>query len=799
MFTVNNGNDSGAGSLRQAIVNANSTPGQDTINFNIPGSGVHFILPTTALPTVTESVILDATTQPGYAGTPLIELSGVFAPTGTSGLTLQTIGSQVRGLAISAFLGDGLVIQGGGGNFVSFCYLGPHASGNPGGNGFAGVAISNGSVNNVIGGNDVISGNGVFGAVVFGQGATGNTVGGDLIGTNPAGTAAAANGLAGVDVQGGAANNVFTFDVVSGNSGFGFLIADPGTNSNTLANDFVGTDVPGSAALGNGFAGVGIGNGAANNSVGGAAMAAGDLISGNGAHGVYIVGAGTTGNVVQNDKVGTNAAGTAAVANGADGVLIQDGASGNGVVSNLISGNGQFAVQISGAGTANNNVLFSRIGVTADGSAGLANNGGVFLAAGATGNTLFGDVLGSNFNEVEIRDAGTNGNVIRGCFLGTNAAGTAVLSSSNGVSISGGASGNTVGGMTAGSANVIAGAGQGVNIQGAGTNNNAVLDNFVGVNSAGTALGNSTGIFVNSAAGTVIVGNLISANSTVGVGLFGGVTGSVVQGNFIGTNFAGTTAQANQDGVAIDGSNNTVGGTTAGTRNLISGNSRYGVLIMGSGNVVEGNLIGTKADGTSALGNGSHGVFVTTNGTPAAANNTVGGAAEGAGNVIAFNSGNGVLIGSDLASPLQTAAGTGNSVLGDSIFGNGRLGIDLGPNDGVTANDSAGHVGPNNFQNFPVLTSARSLGGLTVIQGTLSSGAAFSTFRIELFANPTADASGHGQGKTFLGFVSLFINVGTTSFSALLGAPTTTGEAISATATDASGDTSEFSADVTVL
>jgi hypothetical protein len=143
-------------------------------------------------------------------------------------------------------------------------------------------------------------------------------------------------------------------------------------------------------------------------------------------------------------------------------------------------------------------------------------------------------------------------------------------------------------------------------------------------------------------------------------------------------------------------------------------------------------------------------------------------------------------------------------VLGNSIFGNTKLGIDLGAADGVTANDSAGHTGPNNFQDFPVLTSARSFNGLTLIQGTLNSPGVTTTmtFRIELFANPGPDPSGHGQGQTFLGFVTVVVNAvvnaGTTSFAALLGAPTTPGQLISATVTDAAGDTSEFSADLTV-
>src|SRR5947209_1999009 len=87
-FTVTNTNDSGAGSLRQAILDANANPGLDTIAFNIPGAGVQTISPASVLPTITDSVIIDGYSQPGssantdpngFNGTLLIELSGAAA------------------------------------------------------------------------------------------------------------------------------------------------------------------------------------------------------------------------------------------------------------------------------------------------------------------------------------------------------------------------------------------------------------------------------------------------------------------------------------------------------------------------------------------------------------------------------------------------------------------------------------------------------------------------------------------------------------------------------------------------
>src|SRR5262249_30006753 len=118
ILVVSNVNDSGAGSLRQAILDANSLPNPDTITFNIPGSGVHPILPLPPRPPLNGSVTLDATTQPGYAGSPVVEIDGSALPPTTHGLTLQVGDNVVRGLAIHGFQGSGILISGGGHNLV---------------------------------------------------------------------------------------------------------------------------------------------------------------------------------------------------------------------------------------------------------------------------------------------------------------------------------------------------------------------------------------------------------------------------------------------------------------------------------------------------------------------------------------------------------------------------------------------------------------------------------------------------------------------------------------------------------
>jgi hypothetical protein len=211
-------------------------------------------------------------------------------------------------------------------------------------------------------------------------------------------------------------------------------------------------------------------------------------------------------------------------------------------------------------------------------------------------------------------------------------------------------------------------------------------------------------------------------------------------------------------------------------------------------NAVEGNFIGVAADGTTALGNTGHGVFI----TALAGFNTIGGTVAGAGNVIAHNGGAGVLIGNDPAQGITTDADVGNAVLGNSIFANGGLGIDLGTFGSVTPNDTNdADTGPDDLLNFPVLTAAFLEGDTLLVTGSINTGTN-KTLRIEFFASPSADPSGHGEGQTFLGFVVVETgSSNTVGFSAALPAALVhPGDVITATA--GGGDTSEFSAPVTV-
>ncbi len=186
--------------LRAALQQANSTEGHNRITFAVPGAGPHTIAPGAALPTSLGAVEIDATTQPSYAGSPLVALDGAAAGTGTDGITV-TGDSIVRGLAVAGFAGDGVVVSGGG-NRVENCFIGLDPDGSANGNSGVGVKVSN-PVSDFIGGlaaaGNVISGNASHGVSVGGLGY--GWVSGNIIGADPAGTGPRPNGGHGVDIS----------------------------------------------------------------------------------------------------------------------------------------------------------------------------------------------------------------------------------------------------------------------------------------------------------------------------------------------------------------------------------------------------------------------------------------------------------------------------------------------------------------------------------------------------------------------------------------------------------------------
>ncbi len=410
----------------------------------------------------------------------------------------------------------------------------------------------------------------------------------------------------------------------------------------------------------------------------------------------------------------------------------------------------------------------------------------------------------------------THDNLIQGNYVGVSADGKSVIANLFGVTAELDSFNITI------DRNVIAstpvgGVGnvysQGVIIGGtAGTaHHNIVTGNLMGLTPDGLSqLGQMDhGVVIvrannNRVGGTTVAErNVICGATFDDVGFYGSdAFANVVQGNYLGTDITGTKAiGGGLRGVWIGDNyppsigaahDNTVGGTAPGAANVIAGNGGAGIWVtLGAHhNTIQGNFIGSDTTGTINLGN-FFGIFMEIN----SANNTIGGSTSGAGNVIAFNKHDGILVGYDKNySAILTPAGAANRISGNAIFDNGDLGIDLGSDDLVTPNDPLdADTGPNLLQNYPVIVSAKS-GAVTLVSGVLKS-AANTSYTVEFFASKSADSSGFGEGGRYLGSTTITTDAtgrGMFIDKSVSGA-TTAGELITATATDVAGNTSEFS------
>jgi titin len=786
-FWVSNTNDSGAGSLRQAIIDSNACPGVNAIRFSIAEQGVQRIAPSSSLPTITGALLIDGSTEPGYSDRPLIELDGSNA--GNSyGLTITSGNSVVRALDIHSFQEAGISLSSGGHNLIAGDYLGVDPSGTQVRGNAWGLVVAAGSDNNVIGGltpedRNLVSGNSGGGMDIY---SSHNTVEGNFIGTDITGAIRLGNGttwnsiyLSGADnLVGGTlpgARNVIvwnTLTVVAGHQ--------------IVQGNYIGTDVTGTLAL------LGAISTGGTNLIGGTETGAGNVI----------VGAldinsssNSSGAVVQGNYIGTDATGTRLL--GANVTVRGQGNLIGGTITearNIISGINSSAadpaVNVLGD---QNQVQGNYIGTDVTGTVALGNQ----TQGIALGDPLFG---GGNDNLIGGTDRGAgnlvsgNGmdgiaiygsrNIVQGNLVGTDASGTHALG--NGMHGSGGLGGiavgssfniptddNLIGGTQAGAGNLVSG-NLGVGISVDPGQSNTIQGNYVGTDVSGTlAIPNAAGMSIwgsdNQIGGVGPgAGNLISGNRAYGLVLVG--SGHRAEGNLVGTDATGSYALANGgDGVTIDGTGIWLGGAASGAGNLISGNGLSGVRIEGAGgNWLAGNWIGTDITGRQPLGNGLDGVqaVLMTN------DDMIGGPAVA--NTIAFNGRDGVHV--DGASAI--------SIRGNAIFSNENLGIEL-------AN------GGNHNQEFPVLNSVIGHLHRTIVTGTLTS-APNTTFTIELFANSEPNPSGYGEGERYLGSTTVTTDADGVAQFTMKVPRNLFGQWLSATATDPAGNTSQFSACVAV-
>lgn len=759
-FAVTNTDDSGPGSLRQAILDANANPGADAVDFRIPAStapdlrvpvpGFDPVSQTwritlaSPLPALTDTIVIDGLSQADtgvpyvYPGQPQPEPTLIFSSPNTAearegfdaqlrlivdgsaidraafpeptGFVLATDHSNLRGLIITGFA-VGVDVP-------------------------AGPNVGNRIQGNSIGGHFLYFVSPDTGFVIVGAG----RVGFEFV--NPAIDAAGtriANTSDGVRIA--APNTTFggpnpqEANTVTASGGRGVWIR-PDAEGSLIQGSQVGLIGPTSTNVfviaGNFAEGVLVE--ASSNAIGGPVGGAGNIISANASHGVRLVGAAATRNRVEGNYIGVGPGGgyrfgAGVPGNGGDGVRVEDvpatsiGGPG-GDRRNVIGGNAGAGIRLTGPGTVGTVVLNNLVGLVADGDAAIGNiEEGIRIEAGSSFNTVgAGNVVSANLRGLLIAGPVSGDNQVVDSRFGTNLDGTNDL-------------GNTF---------------EGVRID------DSPRNRIIGTAPGATVLsGNREGL--------VIAGP--------------GATGNLVAGTVIGLDATGNSDLSNaRQGVLLDDAPaNTIGGNTPEARNLISAN-HWGVELRSPGavgNVIAGNFIGTDSTGLLPLGNEVDGVLIRLG----ASANTVGGDDPPLGNAIAFNRNDGVRI---------EDQSLGNAILTNSIFENAGLGIRLVP--------APAPPGPNRLQPAPTLTAVRTSLALTNIQGALLDQPGAS-YLVQFFAEPRPDPSGSGEGRRFLGQVVAQAGPdGLATFSADLPGLISSGEFVTATATDAAGDTSPFSA-----
>ncbi|NVO01394.1 MAG: right-handed parallel beta-helix repeat-containing protein [Bacteroidetes bacterium] len=810
-YTVSNTNDAGAGSLREAIGLANSNPGPDNIYFNIP--------------------LADAGYNAG-TGTWTINVVTLW-PMVLGGYTNIDATSQTTNQGNTNLNGPEIAIQGNGTLDYSFNLVSP---------------------NNTVKGFIVNGFN--YGILVYNSTATGNQINGNYIGTNYNGTIAAAiTNQYGIALSGSATTTTIMNNLISGNAMGGIGLT--ASNSNIFKGNKIGTDRTGMNKIPNPY-GIAIDN-SSNNTVGGNSAATRNIISGNISAGIVINGTVSSGNIITGNYIGTNVNGTDSLPND-NGIILAGsnsttigGSSSN--LRNIISGNYLAGIVLNGTGTRLNSIKGNFIGTAVTGMQHLSNHTGIIVKAQSNLNTIGGtstgerNVISGNI-EIGVYIEASDSNVVVNNFLGPDSTGMNAfkigdsLVQANGIELNTVAKRNTIGGSNANTRNIISGNRVYGLIYYGNCSYNNTSGNYIGTNVTGNAaLPNATGICVDAGSNhNQMNNNLLSGNKSYGI--FFVTTNTYYnefKGNIVGLNAAGTDTIPNDIGVVLVAGTryNQIGGLNAGERNIISGNRYDGIEIADNGtkfNQIIGNYIGTDITGTIAKPN-ENGIGMATNpkfntidqnvisgndrmgiiifefadsntisnnkigsnasGTAALSNHSCGivllqGASNniiGPNNTIAFNDSVGVLVVDN--NTIQ------NRITENSIHDNGFFGIDLAPY-GPTPNDAGdADSGPNLLMNYPVISTSvyDPANSLTWLTGTIDySYQSPLGIKIEVFKSDN-DPFGFGEGEVYLG--SAIVDASgnwATNFPGV-----TQADNLTATAIDLAGNTSEFSANTSIV
>ncbi|MBS1795701.1 MAG: right-handed parallel beta-helix repeat-containing protein [Acidobacteria bacterium] len=780
-------------SLRNAILLANSAPGMDIIAFNL-GAGTHTITPSAELPVITDAVSLQGSSDAN--GNKLVEISGAnIASPAADGLKVRTSNSFIYNLAVNQFPAL------------------PNQSGSlVGGNAVTIETTLNAPTN---GNNFIVS---------------------NYLGTDPTGSFSKANKATGLNIF-DSDQNYIDGNVMSGNdsrqTGGAGLSVTAG-NSNSFYRNIIGLNALGTAKLGN-ITGVFLAG--ADNNFGGTNPNDGNTVSGNGIENLnypgHCVGSGMLipnlidlqtneliglNNNVAGNRFGTNPAGTIALGN----------------CSEAINTSPLTQTTIGAVTPAGRNIVADNgLGAIVCSEEFLPDFEGGFCAI--AGNNIGTDITGNIAMPNNDRNLEGGFDRVRG---------NVDIFHNLTYSYFGAPGGTTPGGACTGLCNLYSANNPGIkeDIYFTGRGTIGFFNNYIGTNAQGNqALPNNEGINLGNvvfgqvlvgAAGRdennapVALGNLISGNlhRPMGAGTFSsdfpgaGYFSTVsLYGNRVGTDATGTFAIPNDaDNQSIFGSGinlsrgftetNIVGGTDPLERNIISGNAGNGLSIRPAfggqsfplSTKIVNNLIGLNSS-LGPLGNGGNGIEIQ-DGSGA----EIGGTDQEA-NQIAYN---GIRVSTAAGVLIDGFPGVFNqsrriTVRNNSIHDNAGLGIDLnssfaglnGGGDGVTANDCQdADDGANELQNFPELLAPVQNGdGSITVAGMLSSKPG-RAFVIDFYSSPAADQSSYGEGANYIGSVNISTDGnGFSEFEYRSALPVPANLAITATATDADGNTSEFS------
>lgn len=577
----------------------------------------------------------------------------------------------------------------------------------------------------------------------------------------------------------------------SGNSS-GIALFGPAT----VRGNIVGKDQAARISVGNEFSGIQVGGDGA--IIGGPTIFDRNIISGNGTDGIFVTGAVTKKNFIENNYIGTDETGIVAIPNGGCGVNIANAADSTRVFNNVIAANAKHGIQVSGLQIgintywAEGNLIYAnKIGLGANGTTKMGN-GGHGIHAFTSRLNQYGKADSGNV----IVDNDSSGVVLRSSrqnFIFSNYIGTLPTSvvgyqnAGHGILFIDGDQ-NDIGGVST-LRNIIAD-NDSCGIAMYSSNQNILIENYIGLNAQGQTRANALHgiLMVNSDSNTVggatgFDGNYIAGHDSAGIAIYGASRENSVMANFIGVQF--DTLQppiGNRIGVRIQGGKrNHIGSKVAEVQNSILGNKEAGVLINGDSNFVQANLIKSSLNDPNDTTGAGDGVIVNGLG------NRIGGSYNSETNSIFDNDGAGVLV----------KGGERNTIRGNLIYDNGRLGIDLLPVPDVTENDSLdGDTGANSLLNFPVIDSGFVANGSTKIYGRFNStlDTTFQTAIIEFFLNSECDTLHHGEGKRFKDSLAIPMNFGETPFQCTINEKVDSNNVLTLTLTDDRGNTSEFSA-----